>query len=319
MTDVSAVVCTYSSQRWESLVRAVRSLQDQTLAPDEVVVVVDHEPGLLERAARAFPEAVVVANRGRRGLSDARNTGISAGVSEVVVFMDDDAEADRHLLERLVARLESGVVAVGGAVRPDWVNGRPAWFPVEFDWVVGCSYPGLPARVAPVRNLIGCNMAFRREALERVGGFRSDMGRVGTTPLGCEETDLCLRIGTRYGPDAVVYEPEAMVDHLVPRPRTRLRYFLQRCHGEGISKAVISAAHPGPALGTERAYVTGVLLPALGRYLRRAAGASPVGLGRAGAVLAGLAATTLGYLRGRATSSSPGPVGTGPAAGQDPS
>src|SRR5205085_69247 len=75
------------------------------------------------------------------------------------------------------------VIGVGGTVEPLWLHGRPPWFPPEFDWVVGCTYCGMPEVAGPVRNLIGCNMSFRREVFEGVGGFRSGIGRIGTYPL----------------------------------------------------------------------------------------------------------------------------------------
>ena len=40
---------------------------------------------------------------------------------------------------------------------------------------------------------MGCNMSFRREVFERIGGFAEEIGRIGKNPLGCEETELCIR------------------------------------------------------------------------------------------------------------------------------
>src|SRR5439155_54307 len=75
---------------------------------------------------------------------------------------------------------------------------RPTWHPPEFGWVVGCSYRGLPVEPAPVRNLIGCNMSMRRELFDAVGGFTHGIGRIGTIPLGCEETEWCIRVRQRF-------------------------------------------------------------------------------------------------------------------------
>ena len=49
----------------------------------------------------------------------------------------------------------------------------------ELDWIVGCTYTGQPTEQAEVRNLMGCNMSFRREVFERVGGFAEEIGRIG--------------------------------------------------------------------------------------------------------------------------------------------
>src|SRR5262249_47582484 len=94
---------------------------------------------------------------------------------------------------RAATYLDARGVGVGGLVKPAFEAGRPDWFPPELDWVVGCSYQGMPVRSAPVRNFIGANMSFRREIVADLHGFSTGLGRVGTTPLGCEETELCLR------------------------------------------------------------------------------------------------------------------------------
>ena len=86
-------------------------------------------------------------------------------------------------------------MGVGGLTLPVWKEPRPAWFPEEFDWVVGCTYRGMPESREPVRNLLGGNASFRREAFERSGGFQNGIGRsAGKRPLGCEETELCIRV-----------------------------------------------------------------------------------------------------------------------------
>ncbi len=99
-------------------------------------------------------------------------------------------------------------------------------------------------------------MAIRVEAPQAVGGFRTGIGRVGTRPVGGEETDVCIRL-LRMRPDAlVVFEPCARIAHHVPAARTTLRYFVARCYHEGISKAQL-AAYSGAdrAMSEERRYV----------------------------------------------------------------
>ena len=119
----------------------------------------------------------MVANTGTRGLSGARNTGVDAASGDIVAFLDDDAAAADGWLAALTAPFaDPHVVGTGGGAEPVWTLPRPGWFPDEFGWVVGCSYRGLPVTRAPVRNPIGCNMAFRRAALLEVGGFRDEVG-----------------------------------------------------------------------------------------------------------------------------------------------
>ena len=98
--DASVVICAYSEERWNGLVRAVDSALGQTAAAREVVVSVDHNPELLERAREQFgPAVTVVANEQRAGLAGARNSGAHATSAPLVAFLDDDARAQPDWLE----------------------------------------------------------------------------------------------------------------------------------------------------------------------------------------------------------------------------
>jgi GT2 family glycosyltransferase len=198
---VGVVICCYTERRWPEIVAAVGSVRAQTRPADSLTVVVDHNPVLLERVRAHFPRVTVVPNRHRRGLSGARNTGMEHSADDVVAFLDDDAAAAPGWLDALVAEYaDPRVVAAGGRIDPHWTGGRPGWFPPEFDWVVGCSYRGQPDERAVVRNVIGANMSFRRAPALDAGGFGEDLGRgAGALPLGCEETELCIRLAARTG------------------------------------------------------------------------------------------------------------------------
>jgi hypothetical protein len=300
--DVTVVVCTYSLERWAELAAAIGSLERQTVRPREVVLVVDHAAALLERARRRWPGVTAIASAGPPGLSSARNTGLDASSGAVVAFLDDDAVAEPDWLERMLdAYRDPSVMGAGGAVHPLWRSARPSWFPAEFDWVVGCTYRGMPPGRAPVRNVIGASMSFRRDVLVEAGGFRAALGRVGSRPLGCEETELCIRARRMWPAREVLYDPRIEVRHAVPAGRATFRYFAARCYAEGRSKAAVARlVGDGPGLSSERRYVTRTLpaavLRGLADGLARRDGGGPQ---RAGAVLVGLAAATAGYWRGR--------------------
>ena len=173
----SVVVSTYDERRWGDLEACLRSLEAQTRPPLEVVVVVDHNPALLERVRKAFPNAKSIATERPRGLAGARNAGVEVAKGEVVAFIDDDARAEADWLERLGECFdEATVVGAGGALDPLWEGTDPGWIPGEFYWVFGCSYTGLPEHLAPVRNPIGANMAVRTS----VGAFAHAYGSAVT-------------------------------------------------------------------------------------------------------------------------------------------
>lgn len=296
----SVVICAYANERWEDLAVAVESVRRQTCPPLEVIVAIDHNPPLLERARSALPDVTVIENHEARGLSGARNSAIAVARGDIVAFLDDDAAAEPKWLERLTAGYrEPGVLGVGGAIDPRWLDGRPAGFPREFEWVVGCSYEGLPKASSAVRNLIGANMSLRREVFAQVGGFRSGIGRVGSLPVGCEETELCIRARQRAPGAVFIYEPQARVVHSVPAARATYGYFCRRCFAEGLSKALVSGwTGRGDALASERRYVRRTLPVGVRRGVADAVRGDMSGLVRAGMIVSGLAITAAGYLVG---------------------
>jgi GT2 family glycosyltransferase len=295
------VVCTYTADRWALLVEAVASLAAQTHRPAVIVVVVDHNEELRERIRAEIPGVTVVANEGEPGLSGARNGGIAAARTDLVAFLDDDASAEPGCLAAVVAHFaDPSVIGVGSSVVPAWAQGRPAWFPHAFDWVVGCTYEGLPTEVAPVRNPIGGFMVIRRDVFTEVGGFRSDLGRVGTLPVGCEETELCLRAARWRGDARFLLVPGARVHHHVPPSRGTGRYFLSRCFREGQSKAVVRKVAGASGLATEGRYVTRVLPRAVARGLGDAVRGDRDGLRRAGAIVLGVTWAAVGFALGTA-------------------
>ena len=291
--EASVVICAYTQDRWDDTLLAVDSVKRQSVAPREIILVIDHNPQLFRRARDSIGGITIIENNQTRGLGGGRNTGFAAARGDVVAFLDDDAEAERDWLEQLLAGYDSDEIAgVGGASLPGWRKPRPSWFPAEFNWVVGCAYLGLPTQAAPVRNLFGSNMSYRRSALEELGGFQ--LG------YGCDETEFCIRLHRRWPTRKVMYRPQARVLHKVPANRGSWRYFISRCYFEGRSKAVVAWLWGrGDALESERSYTIrvlpqGVLRGMADAVVRR----DPSGLGRAAAIVIGFAVTGLGYVTG---------------------
>lgn len=299
---ISAVVCAYTDARRELLDNSIEAILAQLGPRDQLVVVIDYNDELLARVSAQYGErATVVPNGNIKGICGARNAGIEAARCDVVAFVDDDAQVQPGWLERLRADYrDSAVTGIGGNAQPVWPAGPPPWFPETFNWVVGCSHEGLPTDLAPVRNLLGCNMSFRREALTAVGGFNSEIGQVGTNLMRCDETELCIRINQQTTAPLLLLDPEVKVRHWVTEDRTTWKYFLRRCYWEGRSKQQLSTmVGQSDALSSEWQYTLGVLPKAVGRELVasvRSPGRRLAHLSRGAAVVVGLAATTYGYV-----------------------
>jgi glycosyltransferase involved in cell wall biosynthesis len=266
-----------------------------------VIVVVDHNQTLQADLRSRLPDAVeIVANDDARGLSSSRNTAIARSRGDYVVFIDDDAIAHEDWLARLLAPFDDpDVVGVGGHALPRWEAPQPGWLPPELLWVVGCSYSGLPES-GPVRNPLGCNMAFRADLFRRVGMFNPRIGRLGTLPLGCEETEFCLRAGRDMPGARIAMIAGADIDHHVPAARASAGYLLRRCYFEGISKALVRGLGDRRSLETERTYLRRALPGRLRASVHLAVADREVanGVGQCGAVAGAVVAAAVGYLVG---------------------
>jgi glycosyltransferase involved in cell wall biosynthesis len=297
--DYSIVICVYTEDRWDQICAAIESVRAQSLQCAEIIVVVDYNRALHERLTAAMPDVTVVENTETKGLSGARNTGSALARGEIIAFLDDDATAHPDWLKFMDdSYANPAITGVGGLTLPNWQTARPRWMPEEFYWVVGCNYLGMPPSGAPVRNLLGGNMSFRREVFDIVDGFQSGIGRgANKRPLGCEETEFCIRLGQRSPGTVLVMDHRSMIWHFVSDERCRFSYFLSRCYAEGISKAQVTANVGGSAgLAAERAYVTLTLPLGVLRGVADLFRGRPAGLGRAGAIIAGLSLTALGYI-----------------------
>ena len=301
---MSVVICAHTTQRWSETCTAVESVQAQSFQNREIIVVVDHNPPLQSALAAVLSGATVAENLGKRGLAGARNTGVSIARGDVVAFLDDDAVADPDWLKFLAdSYADPSVIGVGGSTLPSWQVPRPPWFPVEFDWVVGCTYRGMPESGRRVRNLIGANSSFRREAFELAGGFRHDIGRsAGKRPFGGEETEFCIRLSQRSPETVLLFDNRAVVRYLVRAERSTFSYFRARCYAEGLSKAMVTAGvGVGDGLASERRYTTRTLPAGIARAVTDLLRGDRSGLGRAGAITAGFAAAAAGYAVGTAS------------------
>jgi glycosyltransferase involved in cell wall biosynthesis len=256
LTNVSVVISTHSRERSSSVLECIESLRKQTLKTTEIVLVVESND--LARYYRSNIHDIEIVLTAKRGLSNARNAGVMKASGDIVAFIDDDAVADQEWLERLVKNYEdTDVLSVGGLVRPVWECGRPSWFPEELDWVVGCSYKGLPEHRSYIRNLLGCNMSFRKYVFEEAGYFAGYLGRLGKKLLDAEEMEFSIRVLRRIPWSKFVYDPSAVVYHKVTRDRKTVGYLTRRAFYQGLSKGLIEASESrsSRALSIERRYL----------------------------------------------------------------
>ena len=295
---VSVVIPCHASERWPYLVEAVASVQAQTPRPVAIVVAVDNNPALFDRAKRELRDVTVVANTFARGAAGTRNTGVMHTTTPFVALLDDDARARPGWLAALIEPFEDPkVVGTGGRVCANWEGGRPNWFPRELLWAVGVSHQRMAtSRVTLTRNVWALSMAVRRNVFEEVDGFQENFTKIGRRSKP-EDTDLCLRMAHVSG-GAWAYVTDAVVDHHVPHQRATLGYVLVRSYEEGRGKVGVARRQGGFAdLDLERQYLIAIAPRAvLVGILDTLRGHGLGGLARAGVMVCCVAAAGIGAL-----------------------
>jgi glucosyl-dolichyl phosphate glucuronosyltransferase len=248
---ITAIICTYN--RYDVLLEAIRSLQTQTLDASRYEILVidntsDHE------ARTAFWQDYEPAGNLRiilediPGLSRARNIGMREASAPLLAYIDDDAVAVPEWLESLVETFAtvSDACIVGGPVDPIWPGSAPPWL---HEWLRGfLTIVDLGPQQRPLDShewLAGTNIAFRKSALEAVGGFSETLGRVKGTLLSNEELVVSERIHSLGF--SSYYAPAARVFHRVHSDRVSQPWMRKR-----VSWQVVSDLMAGRASGRDR-------------------------------------------------------------------
>jgi GT2 family glycosyltransferase len=229
---VSVVVCTHNGSR--TIRDCLEGLLRLEYSDFEVIVVDDGSTDGTGTLVRHYPVRLI--RTANRGLSHARNTGLAAATGEIVAYLDDDAAPDPHWLQYLAATFRRTCHAgVGGP------NVPPAGDGVIADCVANA--PGGPVHVllsdCEAEHIPGCNMAFRKRLLEKIGGFDPQFRVAG------DDVDVCWRlqeIGCTLG-----FHPAAMVWH--HRRNSVLAYWKQQC-GYGRAEALLQKKWPDKYNGT---------------------------------------------------------------------
>ncbi|WP_324721966.1 glycosyltransferase family 2 protein [Salinimicrobium sp. HB62] len=232
--NFSLVICTY--KRPEPLLKLLRSVNDQTLYPSEILVV-DGSPDSKTEAAigqNSFKNLKYFrVDEGDRGLTRQRNFGISkvAQESEIICFLDDDTALKKDFFKNLLNTYQEYPEALGvaGYIISDvnWEEREPFYDEYGIDGfsrklgsrnvlrkkfgLLSDQLPGMmPAfsngfstgfypptgKIYPVEFFMGGVASYRKELFEKIK-FSSHFEGYGLY----EDMDFCLRasrIGQLY-------------------------------------------------------------------------------------------------------------------------
>ncbi len=263
---VSVIVCTYRSDDYENVLDVVASLLNQTYSEIEIIIVVDGNEGLRKKIATIYntqDNIQVIASEESIGVSGARNLGIRRARGDIIAFLDDDTVTEKRWIEDMINTYQKNdAIAVAGAVLPIWLAKKPDYLPEELYWLVGLTYKGFAKEgVTEVRNTFGANMSFKKEVFEKLSLFNENFGfaKKGSSYIQAEEPEFALRMKNKLG-KGVIYNPELIVYHKVPKSKTRLGTLLKRAFYQGSSKALLKRLSPSPIpLANEESYLKALL------------------------------------------------------------
>src|SRR5581483_3132701 len=224
---VSVVACAYNTER--TMRPCLESLRKLDYPNFEVVIVDDGPRDTTAAIAMDFPEFRLI-RQTNKGLSVARNVGMRAARGELIAYTDSDCVVDPHWLTLMVrAMREQGFDGCGG----------PNYAPHEEGWIEACcaASPGAPCHVLTgddrAEHLAGCNMVYRKAALEAIGGFDPQFTAAG------DDVDICWRLldaGFALG-----FCPAAFVWHF---RRNTIRAYYGQQRGYGKAEAMLFLKYP---------------------------------------------------------------------------
>jgi O-antigen biosynthesis protein len=223
---ISVVLCSYNGA---SVIRdCLEGIQELDYPNFEAIVVDDGSTDATATIAREMGFWVI--STPNQGLSAARNTGMEAAAGEIIAYIDDDARPDPHWLTYLAATfMRTDYVGVGGPNIPPPGDGQVA------DCVANA--PGGPIHVLlsdqVAEHIPGCNSAFRKSALQAVGGFDPQFRTAG------DDVDVCWKLQERGG--ALGFSPGAMVWH---HRRNSIRAYWRQQVGYGKAEALLERKWP---------------------------------------------------------------------------
>ena len=237
---IAAIICTHNRDTY--LGAAIESLLAQEQEDFEVIVVNNRSTDGTKDVINAYrdhPKFKAV-DEPVLGLSSARNRGAKETQAPILAYLDDDAIASPQWLKILTKAFadQAKLAIAGGRVTLIWPEDQscPPWLSENLTQALGfynlgdktldIQEPGLTPR--------GLNYSIRRDFLEQVGGFDTNLGRVGKNLLSNEElfmTELALSKGWQ-----VAYLPEALVAHNVAPERLHPAWFLNRSWWQGVSE-----------------------------------------------------------------------------------
>jgi glycosyltransferase involved in cell wall biosynthesis len=231
--DISIILCTFN--RCESLDNVLGCFSKMRFDQDTSweLLVVDNNSSdrtkiIVDQAIERGQKNIRYLFEGSQGKSFALNCGIAAAKGEIIAFTDDDVAVHPHWVAELKKIFsEFDCMGAGGRIIPTFRNNPPSWLRVDVPYpfmnvLVSFDFGKKPCALK--QTPFGANMAFRKNAFDRYGLFRTDLGPTKENIFRRgEDSEFSARL--LAAGETVMYAPEAIVYHPVEEERMKKGYF----------------------------------------------------------------------------------------------
>jgi glycosyltransferase involved in cell wall biosynthesis len=240
---ISIIVCTYN--RANILKYTLQSLVDQTAAKNlyEVIVINNNSTDETEEIAQKFATKYnnfYALQENEQGLSHARNRGFKEATTDYIAYLDDDTKASKDYVERMIWVIKNyDFDAFGGRYVPWYLYDKPRWFKDEY---ASNGYKLKEIGELKTGFIDGGVMVFKKNVLEPLGGFPTDIGMKAKRVAYGEETNVQVKMrkkGLKIG-----FDPDLVVEHLVANYKGSIFWFFKSSYTSGRDAWVIFEINP---------------------------------------------------------------------------
>ncbi|HKU50949.1 MAG TPA: glycosyltransferase family A protein, partial [Nitrospira sp.] len=227
---ISVVLCTHNRANLLPAVLSGLIAQSLTTSAYEIIVVdnasTDDTSAVLRKIQVQVPTAPIrLLYEPIQGLGYARNTGWSNAQGRYVAFIDDDCLPAKNWLQVLLdcfQELKPEPWSVGGKIIPVYDRPKPPWFKDAYETD---TWGDQPRALQERESFTGCNMSWRKDILERYGGFNVTYDMKGASLSLAGDTELYRRIWSRSGSDCFFYyTPQAVMHHTIDPYKMTVSY-----------------------------------------------------------------------------------------------
>lgn len=227
---ISIIIPAYNAEK--ELPGCLTALKNQTLPPDEIIVVDDGSTDQTVRIANQYKVKVI--HQANQGPATARNTGVAAAIGDLILFTDSDCQPEPTWVERMVKPFDDPRVQ---SVKGSYKTCQPA----PAARLVQCEFEEryqLLKKSEWIDFVDAHAAAFIKKTFVEIGGFDPGFPKANN-----EDVDLSYRMAAAG--NKMVFAPNAVVYH--QHPDTFSKYFRLKT-GRGYWRMIVYRHHPGKAV-----------------------------------------------------------------------